>query len=68
MERFAEDAELLGSLRDFIWREGKLKVTVVEGKETEGAKFRDYFDHVEPLKKIPSHRPWPSCVAATRVS
>jgi len=56
MERFAEDAELLGSLRDFIWREGKLKVTVVEGKETEGAKFRDYFDHVEPLKKIPSHR------------
>jgi len=56
MERFAEDAELLGELRDFIWQEGQLKVTVVEGKETEGAKFRDYFDHVEPLKKVPSHR------------
>jgi len=56
MERFAEDAELLGSLRDFIWQEGQLKVSVVPGKESEGAKFRDYFDHVEPLKKIPSHR------------
>ncbi|BEH13158.1 Tex family protein [Marinobacter shengliensis] len=56
MERFAEDAELLGSLRDFIWQEGQLKVAVVDGKENEGAKFRDYFDHVEPLKKVPSHR------------
>lgn len=56
MERFAEDAELLGDLRDYIWREGQLKVTVVEGKETEGAKFRDYFDHIEPLRKVPSHR------------
>lgn len=56
MERFAEDAELLGSLRDFIWQEGQLKVSVVDGKENEGAKFRDYFDHVEPLKKVPSHR------------
>jgi uncharacterized protein len=56
MERFAEDAELLGELRDFIWQHGQLKVTVVAGKETEGAKFRDYFDHVEPLKKVPSHR------------
>ncbi|AOY89053.1 RNA-binding transcriptional accessory protein [Marinobacter salinus] len=56
MERFAEDAELLGSLRDLIWQEGQLKVSVIEGKESEGAKFRDYFDHVEPLKKVPSHR------------
>ncbi|MDX1817696.1 MAG: Tex family protein, partial [Marinobacter sp.] len=56
MERFAEDAELLGDLRDYIWREGQLKVIVVEGKETEGAKFRDYFDHIEPLRKVPSHR------------
>ncbi len=56
MERFAEDAELLGRLRDFIWQEARLKVTVVDGKEGEGAKFRDYFDHVEPLKKVPSHR------------
>ncbi|MEX2475333.1 Tex family protein [Marinobacter sp.] len=56
MERFAEDAELLGNLRNFIWQEGRLKVTVIESKENEGAKFRDYFDHVEPLKKVPSHR------------
>lgn len=56
MERFAEDAELLGELRSFIWQEGQLKVSVVDGKEHEGAKFRDYFDHVEPLKKVPSHR------------
>ncbi len=56
MERFAEDAELLGDLRSFIWQQGQLKVTVVEGKEDEGSKFRDYFDHVEPLKKVPSHR------------
>lgn len=56
MERFAEDAELLGDLRDFIWQDGQLKVTVIEGKESEGAKFRDYFDHIEPLKKVPSHR------------
>ncbi len=56
MERFAEDAELLGDLRTFIWEQGQLKVSVIEGKENEGAKFRDYFDHVEPLKKVPSHR------------
>lgn len=56
MERFAEDAELLGELRDFIWQQGQLKVAVIEGKENEGAKFRDYFDHVEPLKRVPSHR------------
>jgi uncharacterized protein len=56
MERFAEDAELLGELRSLIWQQGQLKVSVIEGKENEGAKFRDYFDHVEPLKKIPSHR------------
>jgi uncharacterized protein len=56
MERFAEDAELLGDLRNFIWQQGQLKVSVIGGKENEGAKFRDYFDHVEPLKKVPSHR------------
>jgi len=56
MERFAEDAELLGELRGFIWQQGQLKVTVIKGKENEGAKFRDYFDYIEPLKKVPSHR------------
>jgi uncharacterized protein len=56
MEKFAEDAELLGKLREYLWDNGVLKSTLVEGKETEGAKFRDYFDSREPLKAIPSHR------------
>jgi len=56
MEKFSEDAELLGRLRDHLWQQGILKVSLVEGKEQEGAKFRDYFDHQEPLKTIPSHR------------
>lgn len=56
MERFAEDAELLGRLREKLWSEGELAATVVAGKETEGAKFSDYFDHREAIKAIPSHR------------
>ena len=56
MERFSEDAELLGRLRDFLWAEADLVVKMVDGKEQEGAKFRDYFDHREPLRKVPSHR------------
>ena len=56
MEKFSEDAELLGKLREYLWDNGMLKSTVVQGKETEGAKFRDYFDSREPLKAIPSHR------------
>ena len=56
MEKFAEDAELLGRLREYLWDNGVLKSTVVEGKEEAGAKFRDYFASREPLKAIPSHR------------
>ncbi|WP_020410977.1 Tex family protein [Hahella ganghwensis] len=56
MERFSEDAELVGRLRDHLWNQGLLKVSVVEGKEQEGAKFKDYFDYQEPLKDVPSHR------------
>jgi uncharacterized protein len=56
MERFAENAALLAQLRDKIWKEGILASLLVEGKETEGAKFRDYFDFDEPIAKIPSHR------------
>jgi len=56
MEKFSEDAELLGKLREYLWDNGVLKSAMVEGKETEGAKFRDYFDSREPLKAIPSHR------------
>jgi uncharacterized protein len=47
MEKFAEDAELLGQLREFLREHGMLRSTVIEGKETEGAKFRDWFDFAE---------------------
>ena len=56
MERFAENAAVLAELRERIWTEGILASIVVEGKENEGAKFRDYFDFAEPIAKIPSHR------------
>ncbi|MGN6321900.1 MAG: Tex-like N-terminal domain-containing protein, partial [Dyella sp.] len=56
MESIAEDAQLLGELRDWLWEKGQIRAKVVAGKENEGAKFRDYFDHMEPIGKIPSHR------------
>ena len=56
MEKFAEDAELLGSLREYLSEHGLVRSTVVEGKETEGAKFRDWFDFAEPVTSMPSHR------------
>lgn len=56
IEHFSEDAELLGSLREKLWREGELSASVVAGKETEGAKFSDYFQHCERLSTTPSHR------------
>jgi uncharacterized protein len=56
MELFSEDAVLLGRLRGYLDEHGVIKSTVVEGKETEGAKFRDYFDYSEPIGAIPSHR------------
>ncbi|MBP6382829.1 MAG: RNA-binding transcriptional accessory protein [Pseudomonadales bacterium] len=56
MERFAEDAELVGRVRRLLREDGQLQARVVEGKEAEGAKFADYFAHSEPLAKVPSHR------------
>jgi Transcriptional accessory protein len=56
MERFAEDATLLAKVRDYLWKNAHLVSKVVEGKEEEGAKFRDYFDHHEPISQVPSHR------------
>ncbi|NEX21677.1 RNA-binding transcriptional accessory protein [Thiorhodococcus mannitoliphagus] len=56
MERFAEDPELTGRLRDHLWENGVLVSRVVEGKEQEGNKFSDYFDYRESVAKIPSHR------------
>jgi len=56
VERFAEHADLTGSLREEMWGRGQLKSTVRYGKKTSGAKFTDYFDFFEPYGKLPSHR------------
>lgn len=56
MERFSEDAVLLNKMRQFLKQEGYISAAVVEGKEAEGAKFQDYFEHKEPLANTPSHR------------
>ena len=55
MEQFSEDAQLLGSLREYLEEHGVVRSMVIEGKESEGAKFRDYFDYSEPIRAIPSH-------------
>ena len=56
MEQFAEDAALLGELREHLQEQGQLIAKVADGKEEAGAKFRDYFDYREPISAIPSHR------------
>jgi uncharacterized protein len=56
VERFAEDADLIGGLREEVWSNGLMASTVRHGKKTEGEKFKDYFDFNEPLHKLPSHR------------
>jgi len=60
MEKFSEDAELLGRLRNFLQQESTLSSRVSAGKDTDTSqevqKFRDYFEHDEPLKSVPSHR------------
>jgi len=56
MEQFAEDAQLLGELREHLQTNGQLISKVAAGKEEAGAKFRDYFDYREPISAIPSHR------------
>ncbi|MGF7123546.1 Tex family protein [Rhodococcus sp. BE178] len=56
VERFAEDADLVGELRELMWARGQVESSVRKGKETEGAKFADYFEFSEPFEKLPSHR------------
>ncbi|RSN66818.1 RNA-binding transcriptional accessory protein [Actinomadura sp. WAC 06369] len=56
VERFAEDADLIGELRERMWKRGRMTSRVREGKEEAGAKFSDYFEFAEPLEKLPSHR------------
>ena len=56
MERFSEDAALMGRLRNHLWANGELRSSVVEKNKADAAKFTDYFDYSERLNKIPSHR------------
>ncbi|MFI2664688.1 Tex family protein [Micromonospora carbonacea] len=56
VERFAEDADLIGTLREQMWSRGRLVSRVRDGQEAAGAKFSDYFDFAEPYAKLPSHR------------
>ena len=56
VERFAEDADLIGRLREEMWSNGVMTSTVRKGKKTEGEKFKDYFDYNGALHKLPSHR------------
>ncbi|MEV8437607.1 Tex family protein [Actinosynnema sp. NPDC051121] len=56
VERFGEDGDLIGELRERMWAQGRLASKVREGKEEDGAKFSDYFDFSEPFTKLPSHR------------
>ncbi|MEV6123663.1 Tex family protein [Streptomyces sp. NPDC052077] len=55
-ERFSEDADLIGELRERMWGRGRITARVKEGKEEAGAKFADYFDFAEPFTALPSHR------------
>lgn len=56
VERFDEDADLIGSLREEMWTNARMASKVRDGKKTEGEKFADYFEFSEPLTKLPSHR------------
>lgn len=56
VERFAEDADLVGELRELMWQTGVLRTAVRDGKESAGAKFADYFEFSEPFTSLPSHR------------
>jgi uncharacterized protein len=55
-ERYAENADLLADMREHLWSTGLVYSKMIEGKETEGANFRDWFDFNEPLRTLPSHR------------
>ncbi len=56
IEQLAEDADLLDQLRHWLWANSNIHVSVARGKATEDSKFRDYYAHQEPVKKMPSHR------------
>jgi len=58
-ERWAEDAALVGKLREWLWAEGLFQSRLADGKDgthADAAKYRDYFDYAEPIRTVPSHR------------
>ncbi len=58
-ERWAEDAALVGKLREWLWADGVFRSRLMDGKDpnhADAAKFRDYFDYAEPIRTVPSHR------------
>jgi uncharacterized protein len=58
-ERWAEDAQLVGKLREWLWEEGLFRSKLMDGKDENNAdiaKFRDYFEYDEPIRTVPSHR------------
>jgi protein Tex len=73
-ERWAEDATLIGKVREWLWTNGLFESKLVEGKEKDGEKFRDYFNYAEPISKVPSHRAlavfrgWMSEVLTTKLA
>ena len=54
--QWSEDASLVGKMREWLWQNGLFESKVVDGKEKDGDKFRDYFEYDEPIGKVPSHR------------
>ncbi|MGI9424462.1 MAG: Tex family protein [Hyphomicrobiaceae bacterium] len=56
IERMAEDPQLVGSLRDWLWQDGRINSKIAKGKQAEASKFADYFDFQQPIRDIPSHR------------
>jgi protein Tex len=55
-EHYAEQAELIGQIREYIWQHADLQASIISGKEAIAAKFADYFNHHEPIQDMPSHR------------
>lgn len=56
MEQFAEEAGLIGQLRDKLWNQAVIHAQVIDGQQQTGEKYKDYFDYREPIRAIPSHR------------
>lgn len=56
MEQFAENADLLASLRDYLWKNALLTATVIADKKSQASKYKDYFEYSEAIRKVPSHR------------